>query len=53
MSFINIIIINMKTKFRNAEEAYNYFFDKILLEGINYGDTKALFNIGFTLQKPM
>ncbi len=43
----------MKTKFRNAEEAYNYFFDKILLEGINYGDTKALFNIGFTLQKPM
>ena len=42
----------MRTKFRNADEAYNYFLDKIIQDGIPFGDTKALFNIGFTLEKP-
>lgn len=42
----------MRTKFRNADEAYNYFLDKIIQDGIKFGDTKALFNIGFTLEKP-
>jgi len=52
MNFINIIIINMRTKFRNADEAYNYFLDRIIQNGVEFGDTKALFNIGFTLEKP-
>ena len=43
----------MRTKFRNAEEAYNYFLDKIIIDGIPQGDTKALFNVGFTMEKPM
>ena len=43
----------MRTKFRNAEEAYNYFLDKLIQDGIPFGDTKALFNVGFTLAKPM
>ena len=42
----------MRTKFRNADEAYNYFLDKIIQDGVEFGDTKALFNIGFTLEKP-
>jgi len=42
----------MRTKFRNADEAYNYFLDKIIQDGIPFGDTKALFNVGFTLEKP-
>ena len=35
------------TTFRNANEAYEYLHDKIIQEGIDFGDTKALFNIGF------
>ena len=52
MSIINTIIINMRRKFKNADEAYNYFLDKILTDGVSFGDTKALFNVGFTLEKP-
>ena len=54
MSIINTIIINMaRTKFRNADRAYNYFFNKIITEGIDFGGTKALFNVGFTLANPL
>ena len=53
MSITNTIIINMRRKFKNADEAYNYFLDKILTDGVSFGDTKALFNVGFTLEKPL
>ena len=43
----------MRRKFKNADEAYNYFLDKIIVDGIPFGDTKALFNIGFTLENPL
>ena len=43
----------MRRKFKNADEAYNYFLDKIITDGIPFGDTKALFNVGFTLEKPL
>jgi thymidylate synthase len=43
----------MRRKFKNADEAYNYFHDKIITDGIPFGDTKALFNVGFTLEKPL
>ena len=38
--------------FRNANEAYEYLHDKIIQEGIDFGDTKALFNIGFYITDP-
>jgi thymidylate synthase len=38
--------------FRNANEAYEYLHDKILQEGIDFGDTKALFNVGFYMTDP-
>ena len=41
------------TTFRNANEAYEYLHNKILLEGIPFDDTKALFNIGFYITDPM
>jgi len=44
-NIINTIMTN--TTFRNANEAYEYLHDKIIQEGIDFGDTKALFNIGF------
>tara|TARA_R100001460_G_scaffold30364_2_gene59958 strand:+ start:1649 stop:2290 length:642 start_codon:yes stop_codon:yes gene_type:complete len=43
----------MRRKFHNADEAYNYFYDKIITDGIEFSDTKALFNVGFTLKKPL
>ena len=42
----------MKTKFYNAREAFIYFYNEINSNGIVFGDTKALFNVGFTLENP-
>ena len=44
--------INNKV-FRNANEAYEYLHDKIIQEGTDFGDTKALFNVGFYMTDPM
>lgn len=43
----------MKTKFKNADEAYNYFLNEIRSVGIDFAGTRALFNIGFTLMEPL
>jgi thymidylate synthase len=43
--------INNKV-FRNANEAYEYLHDKIIQEGVEFGDTKALFNVGFYMTDP-
>ena len=43
--------INNKV-FRNANEAYEYLHDQILQNGVNFGDTKALFNVGFYMTDP-
>jgi thymidylate synthase len=43
--------INNKV-FRNANEAYEYIHDRILQDGVEFGDTKALFNVGFYMTDP-
>ena len=43
----------MKNKFRNANEAYEYLHDRIIQDGIDFTDTKALFNVGFYITDPM
>jgi thymidylate synthase len=43
--------INNKV-FRNANEAYEYLHDQILQNGVDFGDTKALFNVGFYITDP-
>jgi len=43
--------INNKV-FRNANEAYEYTHDRILQDGVEFGDTKALFNVGFYITDP-
>ena len=43
----------MKNKFKNANEAYEYFHNEIIINGIDFDNTKALFNIGFTLDNPL
>ena len=52
MSTANTIKTNMKTNFENANEAYEYLHDRILQHGVPFGDTKALFNVGFYLENP-
>tara|TARA_R110000803_G_scaffold34220_1_gene74812 strand:- start:3047 stop:3691 length:645 start_codon:yes stop_codon:yes gene_type:complete len=43
----------MKTKFKNASEAYDYYLDKLILDGIPFDNTKALFNVGFIIENPL
>tara|TARA_R110000823_G_scaffold1671_1_gene6523 strand:+ start:706 stop:1350 length:645 start_codon:yes stop_codon:yes gene_type:complete len=42
----------MRTKFKNADEAYDYLHNEIIVNGIDFSNTKALFNVGFTLENP-
>ena len=43
----------MENRFRDANEAFKHYKWKIPELGIDFDDTKALFNIGFYLEKPM
>ena len=42
----------MKTRFKNANDAYEAVLDEILQKGIDFGDTKAIFNCGFYIDNP-
>ena len=54
MNTINTTMINTINNkvFRNANEAYEYIHDRILQDGVEFGDTKALFNVGFYITDP-
>ena len=43
----------IKTKFETASDAFNYFFPKIMWDGVVFDNTRALFNVGFYIEKPM
>ena len=43
---------NIETEFYNANEAFEYFYKRISKHGRKFADTRALFNIGFTILKP-
>jgi len=43
----------IKTKFQTASDAFNYFFPKIMWDGVKFDNTMALFNIGFYIEKPL
>ena len=43
----------MTKTFKKANDAYEYYHDKIIREGVNFGDTKALFNVGFYIENPL
>ena len=40
-------------KFETANEAYEYLQDAIIQHGTDFGDTKALFNVGFYILNPL
>ena len=43
----------MVNKFKNADKAFDYYKQSILHFGTDFDDTKALFNVGFTIENPM
>ena len=42
----------MRNTFETANEAYEYIHNEIITNGIEFANTKALFNIGFTIENP-
>jgi thymidylate synthase len=43
---------NIKNEFCNANEAFEYFYKEINKSGVKFADTKAFFNVGFTILNP-
>ena len=43
----------MENRFYNANHAYNYLWDYITRKGVDFDNTKAIFNCGFYLKKPL
>ena len=43
---------NIKNEFWNANNAFEYFYKTISKHGIKFADTRAMFNVGFTILKP-
>jgi|TARA_R100000479_G_scaffold155594_1_gene91806 thymidylate synthase len=43
----------MENRFRDANEAFKYYKKHIIKNGVDFDDTKALFNVGFYIEKPM
>ena len=52
MNIINITMTNIRNEFWNANEAFEYFYKTISKHGVRFADTRAMFNVGFTLHKP-
>jgi len=46
-------MITMKTIFKNAEEVFTHYYKLINTKGLEYCNTKALFNVGFTIKNPL
>ena len=44
---------NIETDFYNANEAFEYFYKTISKHGTVFADTRTLFNVGFTMQRPL
>ena len=42
----------MENRFKNANEAFEYYKKHIIYDGVQFDDTSALFNVGFYMDKP-
>ena len=43
----------MKNSFNNANEAYEYFLNELIINGQDFDNTKTLFNLGFNILNPL
>ena len=46
-------MISTKSNFKTASEAFDYFYIKIKDKGVDFDNTKALFNCGFYIRNPL
>ena len=44
--------MKIKSNFKTASEAFDYFYIKIKTHGVDFDNTKALFNVGFYIHNP-
>ena len=45
-------MLKLETEFYNANDVFEYFYKTISKHGRKFADTRALFNVGFTIHKP-
>ena len=45
--------MELNNEFENADQAFEYFLEVLKNSGKDFQDTKALFNVGFTILNPM
>jgi len=45
--------MELMKRFYNANHAFNYYHDLIIREGIDFSNTKAIFNCGFYIENPL
>ena len=43
----------MRNSYENANEAYEALLDEVIIHGIDFDNTKALFNCGFYIRNPL
>ena len=53
ITIITNTIKKMENRFKDANEAFEYFKLMIQNVGVDFDDTKAIFNVGFYIQNPM
>ena len=46
------MINTTKINFNSASEAYDYWYWKLFRDGVDFGNTKTLFNVGFYIDNP-
>jgi len=53
LNYINFITIKMLNSYKNANAAFEDLLDYVIQDGIDFDNTKALFNCGFYIQNPL
>lgn len=43
----------MKNRFKNAQAAFEFYYDKIINNGVDYNKTKTIFNESFIIENPL
>jgi hypothetical protein len=47
LNTVNTTTTNMRNRFINADEAYEFLMNEVIINGVDFDNTKALFNCGF------
>jgi len=53
LNYIDFITIKMLNSYKNANAAFEDLLDYVIQDGIDFDNTKALFNCGFYIQNPL